>query len=89
MLATGIYAPIYDVHTRHYASLRMGDVAVVHTTFVPQRGARLDYKYKIFRESDGVLCCEGETTQLFIDPDGNLLLQLPDFVEAWKTKWLK
>ena len=49
----------------------------------------MDYKYKIFRKSDGVLCCEGETTQLFIDPDGNLLLQLPDFVEAWKTKWLK
>ena len=39
MQATGIYAPIYDVHMRHYASLRMGDIAVVHTTFVPKRGA--------------------------------------------------
>ena len=44
MQATGIYAPIYDVHLRHYASLQMGDVAVIHTTFVSKRGARLDYK---------------------------------------------
>lgn len=89
MQQTGIYAPIYDVHTRHYASLRMGDVAVIHTTFVPRRGARLDYKYRVYRESDGVLCCEGETTQLFIDTNGDMMLQLPDFVEAWKERWLK
>jgi acyl-CoA thioesterase FadM len=86
---TGIYAPIYDVHTRHYASLQMGDVAVIHTTFIPKRGARLDYKYHIYREHDGVLCCEGETTQLFVDSNGNLLLELPDFVISWKNKWLR
>lgn len=89
MQATGIYAPIYDVHLRHYASLQMGDVAVIHTTFVSKRGARLDYKYKIYRERDSQLCCEGETTQLFIDTNGDLMLELPDFVREWKKKWLK
>ena len=89
MQATGIYAPIYDVHLRHYASLQMGDVAVIHTTFVSKRGARLDYKYKIYRERDNQLCCEGETTQLFIDTNGDLMLELPDFVREWKQKWLK
>ena len=86
MQDTGIYAPIYDVHTRHYASLRMGDVAVIHTTFVPRRGARLDFKYRIYRECDNVLCCEGETTQLFIDQNGDMMLYHPDFVEKWFKK---
>ena len=87
MQQTGIYAPIYDVHTRHYASLKMGDVAVIHTTFVEKRGARLDFSYRIYRESDNELCCEGETTQLFTGPDGSLMLDLPDFVKEWKRKF--
>jgi hypothetical protein len=26
---------------------------------------------------------------LFIEPNGDLMLDLPDFVKAWKEKWLK
>ena len=87
MVDTGIYAPIYDVHTRHFASLGMGDVAVIHTTYVAKRGARLDFKYQIYRERDNVLCVEAETTQLFINPNGELMLELPDFVKKWKKEY--
>lgn len=88
MLETGIYAPIYDVHLRHYASLQMNDVAVIHTTYVAKPGARLDFKYQIFRERDNQLCCEGETTQLFIDTNGKHLLEPPHYYQEWKEKWL-
>jgi acyl-CoA thioester hydrolase len=64
----------------------MNDVAVIHTTYVPKHGARLDYKYEIYRESDGMLCCTGSTTQLFIDTQGNQLLEEPDFYLEWKNK---
>ncbi|MBQ2087224.1 MAG: hypothetical protein II470_04035, partial [Selenomonas sp.] len=61
-------------------------IAVIHTTYVYKPGARLDYKYEIYREQDGVLCCTGSTTQLFIDPNGEQLLEEPDFYLEWKKK---
>ena len=86
MMQTGITAPIYDLKIKYLAPLSMNDVAVIHTKYVPKHGARLDYKYEIYRESDGMLCCTGSTTQLFIDPQGNQLLEEPDFYLEWKKK---
>jgi acyl-CoA thioester hydrolase len=88
MLAANIPAPVYDVHVRHLAPLGMNDIAVIHTTYIRKPGARLDFKYQIFRQSDGVLCCEGSTTQLFIDPQGQLLLEEPQYFIDWKKKYL-
>ena len=87
MQQTGIYAPVYEVHVRHLAPLAMNDVAVIHTTYVPQRGARLDYSYKVYRESDQTLCAEGSTTQLFLDKDGQLMLEQPDYYIEWLKKY--
>jgi acyl-CoA thioester hydrolase len=88
MQDTGIYAPIYDVHVKHYAPLEMNDVAVIHTWYTYKRGARLDYRYKVYRERDNVLCAEGTTTQLFIDQSGEQMLEAPFFYEDWKKKYL-
>lgn len=87
MQKNGIYAPVYDVHLRHYASLEMNDVAIIHTTYITKAGARLDFKYQIFRERDNQLCCEGETIQLFIDTNGQLLIESPRYYQEWKQKW--
>ena len=76
------------MHVRHLAPLGMNDVAVIHTTYVRKPGARLDFKYQIFRQSDGVLCCEGTTTQLFIDPQGQLMIEEPQYFTDWKKKYL-
>ena len=88
MQATCIYAPIYDVHIKYYAPLAMNDVAVVHTYYNYHPGARLDYSYRVYRESDGVLCAEGSTVQLFIDPDSQLMVDLPDFYQRWQIQYL-
>lgn len=88
MQASGIYAPIYDVHLKYYAPLQMNDVAVIHTRYVEKRGARLDYEYEVRRKSDDVLCCQGTTTQLFIDQNGAMLVDLPDYYKEWKKKYL-
>ena len=51
MQRAGIYAPIYDLHVRYYAPLEMNDVAIVHTRYIYKPGARLDFSYRILRES--------------------------------------
>ena len=88
MQEAGIYAPIYDLHVRYYAPLGMEDVAEIHTRYVHKRGARLDYEYEIYRERDHVLCVSGSTTQLFIDPAGELMVDLPGYYRHWQEKYL-
>ena len=86
MLNNNMPAPIYDIQVKCLAPLGLNDVAVIHTTYVPKRGARLDFKYEIYRERDNVLCCKGSTTQLFIDKDGIQQYELPAFYEQWKLQ---
>lgn len=89
MQRAGIYAPIYDINIRYLAPLVLNDVAVVHTQYVYHPGARLDYVYKIYRKRDLMLCAEGATTQLFIDAEGQLMVDMPDYYREWQEKFLK
>ncbi|HIZ33397.1 MAG TPA: acyl-CoA thioesterase [Candidatus Bacteroides merdigallinarum] len=85
---SGIYAPVYDLHVRYLAPLCINDVAEIHTRYVPKPGARLDFEYEVYREEGHILCATGSTTQLFIDPAGQLLLDLPDYYARWKQQFL-
>lgn len=89
MQQSGIYAPVYDLHLRYYAPLGMNDVAVIHTVYVYKPGARLDYRYEVYREHDGVLCASGSTVQLFIDPSGELMVEKPGYYQEWQDKFLR
>lgn len=84
---SGMFAPIVDLHVKYYGPLCMNDVAVVTTRYVYHRGARLDYEYEVHRESDGLLCATGTTTQLFIDRDEQLMLDKPDYYKKWQEKF--
>lgn len=86
---SGIYAPVYDLHVRYLSPLGLDDVAEVHTRYVCKPGARLDFSYEIYRERDGALCCTAESTQLFIDPHGELLTDKPDYYTRWQARFLK
>ena len=86
---SGIYAPMYDMHIKYYASLHINDVAEIHTIYIYKRGARLDYVYQIFRKSDHQLCAEASSTQLFIDPEGHLMTDKPAYYQDWQNKFLK
>ena len=85
---SGIYAPVYDLHVRYLAPLVVNDVAEIHTRYVPKPGARLDFEYEVYREEGHVLCATGSSTQLFIDPAGQLLLDLPDYYIRWKERFI-
>lgn len=88
MQSVGIFAPLYDLHVKYYAPLIINDVAEVHTIYIYKPGARLDYAYKVYRESGHVLCAEGNTTQLFIDPEGQLLVDKPGYYQEWQDRFL-
>lgn len=85
ILAAGFTTPIVKSSCEHKLSLRYGDVIRVDTTFVNTPAAKIIFKYKIFN-SQNELVCTGETTQVFLDNDGNLQLNNPPFYANWKSK---
>jgi acyl-CoA thioester hydrolase len=60
-------------------------VARIETTIVDSPAAKMIYRYKIF-DSKNNLVCTGETVQVFLNADGELLLTNPLFFEEWKRK---
>jgi len=65
--------------------LRYGDVVKIETTVVDTPAAKMIYRFKII-DAKGEVACTGETVQVFLDKDGNLMLTNPPFYEEWKRK---
>ena len=53
----------------------------------PFHALGLDYRYEICRLSDHKLCLRAETTQLFIDANGELPPYAPDYYVEWKKRF--
>ncbi len=83
----GFVIPIVKSSCEHKNPLEYGDEAIIETTYVDTRAAKIQFTYKIFRASDKKLAATGATTQVFLDRDGQLVLNTPESVEAWKKKW--
>jgi len=81
----GFTTPIVRSVCEHKLSLRYGDVARIETTIVDTPAAKMIFLYKIFDHNDEVVCT-GETVQVFLDKNGDLMLTNPPFYEEWKRK---
>ena len=88
MQRAGIYAPVYEISAKYVGPLLLNDIAIVTTRYVYKPGARLDFVYEVRRAEDGVLCAEGKSTQLFIDAEGNLMVDKPAYYEEWQRRYL-
>lgn len=82
----GYVVPVVDLHVKYKNSAFMGDVLVVETTYVPTQAAKLQFEYRIWRESDGADIVTATSTQLFVTADGVFDPSTPAFVAAWRTQ---
>ena len=81
----GFTTPIVKSVCEHKLSLRYGDVAKIETSIVDSPAAKMIFIYKIFDKNSEIVAC-GETVQVFLDKNGNLMLNNPPFFEEWKRK---
>lgn len=81
----GFTTPIVKSICEHKLSLRYGDVARIETTIVDSPAAKMIFRYTIYDDKDTVVCT-GETIQVFLDKNGDLMLTNPTFFEEWKRK---
>ncbi|MCF8374240.1 MAG: acyl-CoA thioesterase [Bacteroidales bacterium] len=82
----GVVTPIVHTSIDHKKPLRYGEMAIIKTIYEDCEAAKLIYHYTIFRKSDREVIATGKTIQVFLNTDGDLLLNFPDFVIAWKKK---
>ncbi|TGN27806.1 acyl-CoA thioesterase [Empedobacter tilapiae] len=82
---SGFVTPIIKSVCEHKFPLKYGDICRIETTFENTLAAKMIYKFKIFNQDDKLVCI-GETIQVFLDSDGELMLTLPPFFEEWKKK---
>jgi acyl-CoA thioester hydrolase len=85
ILETGFTTPIVKSTCEHKLSLRYGDVARIETTIVDTPAAKMIFRYTIY-DAKNEIACIGETVQVFLDSQGELMLTNPPFYEEWKLK---
>ncbi|GIV32756.1 MAG: 4-hydroxybenzoyl-CoA thioesterase [Chitinophagales bacterium] len=82
----GYAVPVVHVHCSYKHPLRYGENIKVITTLVNSLSAKLIFDYQILN-SEGRLAATGQTTQVLVEKDTNLLcLVLPEFLVQWKMK---
>jgi acyl-CoA thioester hydrolase len=82
-----VMIPIVKITCDYKRPLEYGDIAVVETRFVPTEAAKIVFEYTIFRKRDQEIVATGSSTQVFLTPDGELLLTPPPFFSGWRRKW--
>jgi|ERR1700733_3702530 len=74
---------VVDVHVRYRAPARYDDELVVQTRLLAARGPVIRFGYKILREEDGVLLCEGETVHVVVGRDMKKRSLPPKYAERF------
>ncbi len=82
-----VMIPIVKVQCDFKKPLEYGDCAVIEAKFVNSEAAKIVFEYKIFRKSDMELAATGSSVQVFLTPEGELLLTTPEFFIGWKIHW--
>lgn len=82
-----VMIPIVKISCEFKKPLELGDTAIVETRWVPTEAAKIVFDYTIYRKQDLEVTATGNSIQVFLTPQGELLLNTPEFYTGWKEKW--
>jgi acyl-CoA thioester hydrolase len=82
----GIMAPVVNMNIDYKKQVQYGDSVVVETEYIDTEAAKIQFKYRLFRKSDGELVATARTTQVFITLEREMLLYPPPFAVDWKKR---
>jgi acyl-CoA thioester hydrolase len=86
MYEKGYMVPLVSVDCQYKKYVRYGETLRVETQFINQMAAKIVYQYKVFQKDSGDLVAEGESVQVFVTREGELVLTNPPFFEEWKKR---
>jgi len=86
LFCQGLLTPIVEVSCNYKRHLSYGDKVIIETSFVNDEAAKIIYNFKLYRESDRELVATGNSVQVFLNEEGELLLTNPEKFIEWKKK---
>ena len=82
----GYVIPVVRVVSDYKKPLYYGDTAIVKAEYIDCDAAKLIFRYEIRRKSNKEIVATGETVQVLLNKQGELLLTLPEFINEWKHR---
>lgn len=86
MYREGFVTPLVDLQCQFKAPVHYEDRVIIETALLGTQAARIEYRFRVYRESDGALAATGSSTQVFMTPQGDLWVTVPDFYHVWKRE---
>ena len=86
IFGNGYYAPLVDLRFSYKKPLTYGQKARVDITFRNTQAAKIIFDYEIYDLKDGSLIATGNSVQVFLDKQYQLIWTNPPFFEEWKRK---
>ena len=84
----GYTIPLIEMELMYKNTATVDDILILETIHIPDRGAKLKYKYRIFKEIDNSLVLEANTIQLFTTINGELEPSKPEFLREWENQYI-
>jgi acyl-CoA thioester hydrolase len=84
MYNRGIVVPIVTCNAEFKSSIYYNNKIKVITHFVNSPAAKIIHRYEVVNISTGKVAATGETVQVFLDKDGVLQLNVPEYFLNWK-----
>ncbi len=81
-----VVTPLVSIECNYKKSLLYGDSAIIHTSYIDCDAAKLLFEYKILKKDTKELIVIANSTQVFLNSKGELLLTFPEFFVNWKNK---
>jgi len=83
----GLMTPIVKLEIEYKSVIRYGEEIIIETEYVPTKAAKINFRYKIYNAETNKLSLTAQSTQVFVNKDGDLQITNPDFYLEWQKKW--
>lgn len=88
IFGNGYYAPLVDIRFSYKRPIIYGMKPQIKIKYRPCDAAKILFDYEIYDTADGSLLAIGNSVQVFMDKEYQLVWTNPEFYEEWKKKWL-
>lgn len=82
----GYFAPLVTLDFKFKKVVNYLEKIKIVTEFVPSDAAKIIFNYTIYNEKDEIVVT-GNSVQVFLDKNYQLILYNPDFYKKWKSKY--
>ena len=83
----GYFAPIVEQTIQYKKPIRYGMKPRIDIIYRPTEAAKIVFDYEIHDPETDELMASGQSVQVFMDMNYQLVWANPDFYLAWKKKW--